>query len=189
MVGIISNYRSGKHWLLAGIFDTLNVYPERYLDFVAKDYIPATAKGTNNYKININNIDFMCLHERKHPYSNTDRFIVLDRKDRKAQAISLINSLQSGIHAAYSDIGVRLVRTRSKIIPKSKSHINETIKFLDSHKKEVLESLHDAVYMELWYEDLLDNYEFHVKDVIEFLFNIKVDTILYKYTPHKLRCS
>lgn len=186
MNGIISIYRSGKHWLVAGIFDTLGVYPINYLNEVNKDIILATGRQTNFYSITYNGINFSSVHERPTPYNMTDKFILLDRKNKELQAISFIKALATKRHAAYSDKGAETLNKLGNLIKINKNKLQQTINFLENHKLKVLQSLKGTEYIELFYEDLIKDYEYNVKMVIKYLFNKDVEKIRYIRSPKKL---
>lgn len=183
-VGIISTHRCGKHLLLAGIFDTLNVYPENYLQFLNNPFY--LSEKTSNYSIIYNDKFFTASHFRLEPYFSSDKYILLDRKDIKKQALSFTRVNIHHIPAIYD--GAKLEKAKKfinsiYISPARQKYFEKNLIII---KQKIHKSLEGINYKIIYYEDLIKNFEEIVKEVLEYLFEIKEIQVKCNHKPFKL---
>lgn len=174
--GLVSVPRSGKHWLLAGIFDTLNVYPDNYLRLIDSNIYRKMERETNYYNIQVSDNNFFSFHLPPRIQS-LDRCVFLDRKDKVKQAISWSLMLRTKSSVIFSDNEKKILDALNpSTIPLTE--INRCLMSLNDIRERLVDYIESVPHLMVYYEDMLCDYDRIVKDVIYFLFNIKINRVI-----------
>lgn len=183
-VGLVSVPRSGKHWLLSGIFDSLNCYPTNYLEEIFSHNTRISIK-TDHYSIKIDDIKFSSCHSDKELIKSFEKIVFLDRKDKVSQAISWLFSNNTNMYCIYHDNDKRKFDNMTKLKRLTKNDIKKAINILEGFRETLITNIQN--YVTIFYEDLQINYEKVVKEVIYFLFNKNIKEVKYVFPSLQMK--